>query len=127
MILDFYLTLMLVLNSLQMIADVFASSCSFSDLNIKCQLVVDKISDWPTSNRLNLNYDKTCYMVFTPSNNDTVSLLLNLTLNSKKINKVSSIKYLGVIIDENLDWKPHIQSLRLCLRKYVGIFFTSLA
>ena len=36
---------------------------------------------------------------------------------------MASIKYLGLTIDEKLDWKVHIQELCLTLRKFVGIFY----
>ena len=37
---------------------------------------------------------------------------LKLYLNGKKIRQVSSIKFLGVIIDENLTWKPQLDNLK---------------
>ena len=35
-----------------------------------------------------------------------------ITLNGQKIKQVSQIKFLGVTIDENLTWLPHIENLR---------------
>jgi len=36
---------------------------------------------------------------------------------------VKSTKYLGIFIDEKLDWITHIEDLCLQLRKYIGIFY----
>ncbi len=40
-----------------------------------------------------------------------------------ELNRVSSTKFLGVIIDENFNWKKHIQSVRSNLSKTCGILF----
>src|SRR3989442_824719 len=62
-------------------------------------------------------------MVFTPPHSTSVYTNLNLRIGNLQINKVTSIKYLGLTIDEKLDWKVHIQELCLALRKFVGIFY----
>ena len=41
-------------------------------------------------------------------------------INGHKILKVSSTKFLGVVIDEKLSWDPHIQYLRKKLRSITG-------
>ena len=62
-------------------------------------------------------------MIFTPSHNIASGLDLDLCKNNFKITKVSSAKYLGITIDENLDWKSHIFNLSLEIRKFIGIFY----
>ena len=36
---------------------------------------------------------------------------INLLLDDKPIRQTNSVKYLGVLIDSNLSWKPHIHEL----------------
>ena len=48
---------------------------------------------------------------------------LNLTINNSAIIRVNVTKYLGILIDENLNWKAHIEDVCLSLRKYVGVFY----
>src|SRR6267154_1341112 len=62
-------------------------------------------------------------MLFTPKQFISAPLSLSLYVNNTQIIKVTSVKFLGVIIDEKLDWKIHIQDLCLRLRRYVGIFY----
>ena len=42
---------------------------------------------------------------------------------NKVINRATSVKYLGVIIDENLKWSEHIKSVSNKIIKYSGIFY----
>jgi len=103
--------------------NIFNHSSNLSDLNIVCQKSIEKISDWVFANRLSINYDKTHYMLFCPAMYHTTTPSLQLSINNFVIEKVTSTKYLGVLIDENLDWKLHITELCQSLRKFVGIFY----
>jgi len=102
--------------------NVFASDPNIQQLEKLCQSTIDIISEWLLANRLTLNVDKTCYMIFHPSSAPNMSENLNLTIDKLKITKVSSIKFLGMQIDDKLEWKLHIQDLCQVLRKYVGVF-----
>ena len=68
-----------------------------------------KYSGWLLNNRLKLNTDKTVYMVFQQKN--TIKNDIELKINNVKISKVSVTKYLGLIIDDKLNWKNHIEKL----------------
>ena len=105
--------------------NVFVNSPTLNDLKIKCQNSIDQISVWLLANKLTINKEKTCYMLFAPSNSSISSteLELDLHINKYKITKVSSTRYLGVLIDERLYWKPHLSNLCLELRKLIGIFY----
>ena len=39
-------------------------------------------------------------------------LELHLKINNAEIPKVTATKLLGIIIDDRLNWKPHIQSVK---------------
>ena len=64
-------------------------------------------------------------MYFSPSKRTSSDLdddqnSQNLSINSKIIKRVSQTKFLGVIIDDKLSWKPHILSLNKKLRSACG-------
>jgi len=103
--------------------NMFIRSQNLLDLQIKCQTAINKIYEWVLANRLTLNSDKTYYMIFSPTHAILPNSTLHLFLNNQPLNQVTSARYLGVTIDNNLDWKCHIQELCLCLRRYVGIFY----
>ena len=43
-------------------------------------------------------------------------------IDGKNLHPSSQIKYLGIIIDENLNWKHHVESICKKLRKTNGYF-----
>ena len=65
-----------------------------------------KLLNWFVSNKLSINLEKTCYTVFKGKSNKSVDI--NLVINNITPQKVSSCKYLGIVIDENLNWSEHI-------------------
>ena len=48
-------------------------------------------------------------------------LKLNLKINDQQLNREFFIKYLGVMIDSNLKWKRHAESVVKKIRRSVGI------
>ena len=65
------------------------------------------INQWFTSNKLSLNVEKTKYSFFhKPSKKDDIPLMLRkLTISNHVIERQVFIKFLGVLLDENLNWK----------------------
>src|SRR6267154_3527375 len=76
-----------------------------------------------TLNKLTINQEKTVYMLFSPNINNNPNSSLNLYVNKSPIHKVNSIKFLGLLIDDNLTFKSHINELISQLKKYIGIFY----
>ena len=71
--------------------------------------------NWLTSNKLSLNIKKSNYVIFRPyqKNSTTIPRLMFLTIKALKrllLNVKTSVKYLGLLIYENLSWKSHIDS-----------------
>ena len=64
---------------------------------------LNEISIWLKVNKLSLNIKKTHYMVFTTKRKGVDSL--NVTIDGHIIDKVIHTKFLGVSIDEKLNWK----------------------
>ena len=77
--------------------------------------------DWLAVNKLSLNLKKTKYMLFHHHNKklpNNIPLEINLT----EIERVTNFIFLGVIINEHLTWKPHIDKICRKISKYIGIF-----
>ena len=82
-----------------------------------------KVDTWFKCNKLSLNIKKTNYIVFTTAQSQINTENLTLKINNQVIERVRSTKFLGVIIDDHLNFKCHIDHLMLKLSKYLGLFY----
>ena len=76
------------------------------DLNfLKYMMVHDMslLNNWFKANQLSLNLGKTNLMLFWPTNKQ-----MNITLDGSKIPQVHNTKFLGITIDDELNWDMHI-------------------
>ena len=83
------------------------------------------LNDSFCANKLSLNIDKTKYVWFhkAESKDDLPLILPDFLINDVKIKRENSLKFLEVIIDENLTWKTHVQLVENKISKSVGILF----
>ena len=68
------------------------------------------LTDWLNANRISLNSGKTEYVLFRHPNK-IVNLDIKIKLNGKRLFPSKFIRYLGILVDENLTWKFHIHEL----------------
>ena len=64
------------------------------------------VSTWLKVNKLSLNIDKTQFMIF--SRKKYKNYNVDLKIEGQSIDKVHHTKFLGIIIDDNLNWKNHV-------------------
>ena len=83
------------------------------------------IQSWFNSNKLSLNASKTKYIFFhSQAHSDNIPLKLpTLEINTTTIVRESVIKFLGVLLDENLSWKTHINTIENKISKNLGILY----
>ena len=65
------------------------------------------INDWLAVNQLSLNIDKTKFMLFHAVNKDLSSFDQEICINGNPIERVCEFKFLGLLINENVNWKSH--------------------
>ena len=81
-----------------------------------------KISDWLTVNKLSLNVEKNKFMVFhnyqrVIANDD----IPDLVINDKKIERVSCFNFLGLTINEFMNWSSHSAKISNKISRTLGI------
>lgn len=76
-------------------------------------------STWCQSNLLTINAKKTSFMIFSAKNKE-IPQHLPLTIDNETLQRSHQEKYLGVILDEKLTWKPHIERVRNKLNSLAG-------
>ena len=101
---------------------------SHSYINIlfeKMNKQLTNVSNWFNANKLLLNVKKTKPSFFHKSSkNDNILLrLLNMNINGFTIERESSRKILGVLIDENLTWRHHIDTVENKIAKNIGLLY----
>ena len=81
------------------------------------------INQWFTSNKLSLNANKTKYfLLHKPNKKDGIPLILpKLTISNHVIERQEFIKFLGVLPDQNLNWKEHIKYTENKIAKNLGL------
>ena len=77
---------------------------------------------WLESNKLSLNVEKNNFVIFhSPRKKIPDDILIKFGKNPVKI--VKYVKFLGILMDENLSWKYHITELTRKLSRASSIFF----
>ena len=101
-------------------SNIFRSEKNLTDLQLTLNRELGKLFVWFSVNKLSLNLSKTNYILFRNRPADTD---LNICINTINVTRVQSSKFVGIIIDENLNWKPHIQLVKSKLPKTLCIMY----
>ena len=80
------------------------------------------IQNYLNANYLFPNTDKTKVMIFRTNNTRIPNNLPEMSLYGEKIEMVRSLKFLGVVINDKLSWKCHMQKIKSKLRSSTAVF-----
>ena len=75
-------------------------------INQRINFDLKNIAEWLWANRIALNTNTTEIVLFR-SPQKTLTRKMNFRISGQKIEPKSSPKYLGIILDEFLNWKTH--------------------
>ena len=94
--------------------NIFVSGDTLAEAYEKSNNLLASLSQYMLTNKLHINMTKCCYISFKPKNSpqDTDEDNLNLMINGSVIKQVKHTKFLGVTIDEDLNWNQHITDLK---------------
>ena len=81
-----------------------------------------EVNKWLISNKLTLNINKSHCILFNRQLNVPPDLPL-IKINNKNINILSNTIFLGMILQSNLKWNLHLDSIRNKLNKYSAIIY----
>ena len=76
-----------------------------------------KVCKWLQANKLSLNAEKTQYQIY---NNSKSKPNVCVKLNKIEISEAKTVKYLGVLIDNDLKWKSHITHISNIVSRNIG-------
>jgi hypothetical protein len=93
---------------------------SLKELNRKINFDLRLLTEWLRANRISLNTKKTEIIIFRSKFRE-ITTNLNFRLSGQKLNLSKSVKYLGLILDENLTWQSQINILKMKLSRATGL------
>jgi hypothetical protein len=94
-------------------------SSSMKSLNKKLNIDLKLLCRWLKANKIALNTSKTQLIIF-KNKSRCLNFNLKIKINGMRLYPSQNIKYLGVYLDENLDWHKHVTTLSLKLRRANG-------
>ena len=93
------------------------------DLNELIETVnkeLQKVVTWLAANKLSLNIKKTHFMIFKTKNKSTKHSN-SIKIGNEVLNEVEQTKFLGVIIDNRLNWNFHVNFIKRKIAKEFGV------
>ena len=94
------------------------------DLKNKVDLInkeLEEVNNWFKANKLSVNASKTNCMVLGTPHKTSKTNDVNIILDGVTLERVNTTKFLGVIIDDNLTWKHHIDGLTKTICRNCGV------
>ena len=100
--------------------NLFLDNTNILNLETNLNVELDKVSQWLFANKLSLNIEKTSFVVF-HSPQRRIAHKLNLNISNMSVTSDNQVKYLGLIFDSNLNWKPYLHELSKKISRGIGV------
>jgi len=112
-------------NVLEFILFADDTTILFSHKNIESQIYfvneqLKEVSNWFKANKLSVNASKTNYMLLGTPQMTSINHI-DIILDNTLLERVHHTKFLGVIIDECLTWKEHIDCVSKTISRNIGV------
>ena len=102
--------------------NVFFHSNNIEDLITNAKMIMLQLNSWFVSNKLTLNTSKSSFTIFKSCRKKINNLPNSIDFLNYKIERKSSVKFLGIILDDHLTWNQHTNDLCNKLRSLFHIF-----
>ena len=96
------------------------TSKSLKKMNKHINHDIKHLCQWLRSNKISLNASKTEIIIF-KTKLKTITKHLNFRVSGQKINPTTSVKYLGVHLNNSLTWEIHFKNLQTKLNRAIGL------
>ena len=88
---------------------IYSFATTITDLEQRINNELSKLSAWFRANKLSLNAIKTNFMIL---GSKLIPLPLKLILDGNLLERTATTKFLGVYLDEKLNWNCHLNHVR---------------
>ena len=103
---------------------VFFSCSDIDKLVTKAQEIMMQLHNWFHANKLTLNTNKSNFVIFRSPRHNIINVPEKISFLNTEIVRANQVKYLGLILDENLNWNAHISSVCSKLKRYFKVFYS---
>ena len=100
---------------------MFYKSKGLSILETNINVELNNIHIWLCANKLSLNIEKSNFVIFHPPQKRLQSHNFSLAINNKQLKREFCVRYLGILIDSNLNWKDQVEGIVKKIRRSIGI------
>ena len=84
---------------------MYHTAANLTDLQTHIEHDLAALADWFNANKLSLNINKTHFLIFLSKNiKINVNDMMSLKLGDQTIHRLRSAKFLGIFIDDGLQW-----------------------
>lgn len=99
---------------------IFVSSTTYNQVEQKANKLLRDLSVWLKNNRLTINIKKTHFVDFSIKNR--INTTIDLRLKNNIIEQVKETKYLGIILQEDLQWDSQIKLIINKLNSQIPLY-----
>ena len=107
----------------RLFADDACLSLSNKDPHIlqkQVNIELDKVHKWLKDNKLFINYKKSNFLIFTKKRHKHN---FQIKLGTEILNQETSTNYLGITLDDKLNWEPHLNKLKAKLARNCFVIY----
>ena len=103
--------------------NIFYSSNDIRSVYLTMNAELRLIHRWLLCNKLTLNIGKTKYMIFHRQRKRLQPCRAKIRIGTNEIERVYEIKFLGMMLDEHLLYKSHVNLVLRRVSRFAGIFY----
>ena len=102
--------------------DIITSNSNLDTAQRQAREMFTKLYHWCVANKLSINSDKTNFVLFHMKNKPVPKNFTCIQTDVMQITRVKSVQYLGMSLDEDLNWHDHVDQICASFVTYFGIF-----
>ena len=102
---------------------IFFHSDNINDIISTARNIMEHLTSWFNANKLTLNTDKSSFTLFRSSKKTIPNLPEYIEFQGKLLKRTPHIKFLGILLEENLKWDLQINEICNKLKRLFHIFY----
>ena len=102
---------------------VFILHKDLKELMSSAKNCLERLNEWFIENKLSLSIERSNYVIYHTSRRKISNAFNNIIIQNSTIKRVTKVEYLGLVIDEHMNWRPHVNKVCAKLAKYFSVFY----